>query len=468
MATHARPRRARTLFAALVILVALGVMIGISYGGSRILPVLIAAHVGIALLYFKSRPRVPISDVPSLLIAGCLGYGLYVPVCVLLGADPADFTVVPVPMDLDSIARAEVVFLAATLGCIAGTFAAARIAPGRSTVRRASLLQLAATPASGWLLLALAGGAVAFVSAQLAARMGDSSTYADVHSSLRGLGGVLAAGLVFAHMACVFSIAQYSRSRRPSHLAIAAAAIGLCMTVTLFTGARNHIVNGGMVALAAWSLYMKPIRLRQLVLVALVGYLPVQAGSAFRYLKQHGLPVNAGTLQEHTPLLQNDLSNVFHAGTVLVDHVHSGTLEPMWGSTYLDALGRSLPYSLFPLRPLSAAERFALYVGDTVRLSEGTGFSMPFSAEGYWNFGHAGAFAAAFGLAWFLAWVSRTAMSAPGDVGRMLVALAVPHAIWAARADFASIFLRLGVLTFCVALGAVAVLHIVTRRRGTP
>jgi hypothetical protein len=130
--------------------------------------------------------------------------------------------------------------------------------------------------------------------------------------------------------------------------------------------------------------------------------------------------------------------------------------EPFWlGRTFVEAFEVLVPLPLHPNRPLAPSQWFVNLIDPAVAAAGG-GYSYALLAEGYLNFGIAGALAVSFLEGVIVRGVVTYRRLAPFSKSRILVyAVAVSLTIMMIRADFASL-LKAGIVSLLVPAALIA------------
>ena len=283
------------------------------------------------------------------------------------------------------------------------------------------------------------------------------SEYVRGFEATEGL-GLLAGGVMLGQVGLVvLYLTTAERDRRAPMLPVI---LFVVLALIMFRiGRRRVVLETGLALLIAHHFYVRRIRWRTLAVGAAVSLLVFSVVGLARAYLAEGFGGMVTRITEEFDLvaalgLMSEPIAVLLALTETMYQVPSQ--EPFWlGRTFVDAFEVLVPLPLHPNRPMAPSQWFANLIDPAVAAAGG-GYSYALLAEGYLNFGIAGAVAVSFLEGVIVRCVVTYRRLAPFSKSRILVyAVAVSLAIMMIRADFASL-LKAGIVSLLVPAALVA------------
>jgi hypothetical protein len=266
--------------------------------------------------------------------------------------------------------------------------------------------------------------------------------------------GYLAVGFPWLSVASMFLLWRYAVRRTLINLLLFGTVLFVVGSINLIMGNRSQLMFMGLAVLIFWHNAIRPISIKALATVGLVGFLALNLvgslrGSNFESLSDFW----SRTTEPNKASLENS-DSLFYTLTTGEFVVPFETLpqmiksvgqevNPQLGLTYLKAPLFFVPSVIFPHRPNDLAHWYMIkFYGDTYGLNEGRAFF--FLSEGYLNFGPIGVIGTMFIWGLFLGAAHSYVRRAKRDPAAILLyALSVAFIFRGIVGDSVSLFVGL-------------------------
>jgi oligosaccharide repeat unit polymerase len=311
--------------------------------------------------------------------------------------------------------------------------------------------------AVSWGLLMAGGALLVMLVGRVGLEIFTESDYVRSFEATAGL-GVLAGGVMLSQLGLVvLYLTMAERDRRPPVLPLVLFAV---LALLLFRiGLRRIVLETGLALVVVHHFYVRKVRLRALIAGAVAALLVFSVVGLARSYLAEGLAGMTTRVTEEFGVaaliaLVAEPITVLLALTETMYQVPGQ--EPFWlGRTFVEAFEILVPRPLYPDRPLAPSQWFVNLV-DPVVAAAGGGYAYSLLAEGYLNFGVAGA----VGVSVLQGVVVRTVVTyrrrAPFSRSRLLVyAIAVSLSVSMIRGDFATL-LKVGIVSLALPAAVVA------------
>lgn len=216
--------------------------------------------------------------------------------------------------------------------------------------------------------------------------------------------GYLAVGFPWLIVANLFLLHKYALTGKSRHLGFCGIFLVCNLASQLITGNRGLMLYTLLALLVAFHYSVRPIRVRTLVPLAAVVFLALNSVGYLRGSGYHSMAEYWGTLAEFAGSLfspGHDRTSLFYTLTTGEFVVPFETLPQMiksvgndisawYGLSYVRSPVFFIPSAIYPDRPIPLTNWYMeTFYGAHAALNEGRAFF--FMAEGYLNFGLAGA-----------------------------------------------------------------------------
>jgi hypothetical protein len=294
----------------------------------------------------------------------------------------------------------------------------------------------------------LAGGGIAVIGigqiALLVASVGvgtlTSASYVETYAIGQGKGYLLAGIQLIQVGTMIFACAATQRPGPHRKLAVGGF---LAMTLGAFRLGRRRMVLEAFVGLCVC--YLSRSRKPRLTLIgaglaflitafAVVGYARTRLSDGIDGMAE----VASEALEDETfSRISGEFKTVNLVLRETVRYIDNGA-DLEYGATIAEALGVLIPLVLFPDRPLAPSQAFVARYDPWVARAGG-GFSFSLLAEGYLNFGLAGALLVGFIVMICIRWLSWFCSAVPSQSRTLLFATTGVASLLLVRSDFAGL-----------------------------
>jgi oligosaccharide repeat unit polymerase len=274
-----------------------------------------------------------------------------------------------------------------------------------------------------------------------------SSQYIDSYAAESGK-GYLAAGIFLVRVGSLVLLLGAMDFRKKLPIFPILLFLGI-WAFYLRVGRRGVVLSGGLAALIILHFYYKPIKYKTLIAIACVGIVLFMAVAHARAYSAGGFDGMVVGLKEDFVfedawLNMQEINTVPMAIREMTEYVPNQA-PYFYGRSYWEAFEILVPLELHPNRPLASSQWFAWY-HDPLLAARGGGFAFSLIAEGYVNFGYAGAFLVGLIQGAFLKTLVQWRRNNPISKSRLLVYACVGmQVLFFIRGDFGAL-LKLAVV----------------------